>query len=68
MAEAIVDLCYNYTIAESIQGLTRNFRDEELFWQDFLQRLPSYWKDGQQGVHKFLKPDSTAPALSLIHI
>lgn len=64
MAEAIVDLCYNYTIAESIQGLTRNFRDEELFWQDFLQRLPSYWKDGQQGVHKFLKPDSTAPALA----
>ena len=39
MAEAIVDLCYNYTIAESIQGLTRSFRDEELFWQDFLQRL-----------------------------
>ena len=62
MAEAIVDLCYNYTIAESIQGLTRSFRDEELFWQDFLQRLPPYWKDGQQGVHKFLKPDSTAPA------
>lgn len=64
MAEAIVDLCYNYTIAESIQGLTRSFRDEELFWQDFLQRLPPYWKDGQQGVHKFLKPDSTAPALA----
>lgn len=62
MAEAIVDLCYNYTIAQSIQGLTRSVRDEAVFWQDFLRRLPPYWADGQQGIHKFLKPDSTAPA------
>lgn len=63
MAEAMVDLCYNYTIAESIQGLTRRYQDEALFWADFLRRLPPYWKDGEDGVHQFLKPDRTAPAV-----
>lgn len=61
MAEAIVDLCYNYTIAASISGLAENWGQEEHFWADFLDRLPLYWEDGQTGVHQFLKPDSTQP-------
>lgn len=62
MAEAVVDLCYNYTVAASIQGLSRDYGDEDQFWEDFLLRLPGYWEDGQTGVHQFLRPDSTAPA------
>ena len=60
MAEAVVDLCYNYTVAASIQGAVGSVREEEPFWADFLLRLPSYWEDGQTGIHQFLKPDSTA--------
>lgn len=62
MAEAIVDLCYNYTIAASIQGLTHSYGNETAFWPDFLRRLPPYWEAGQRGIHQFLKPDSTEPA------
>lgn len=61
MAEAIVDLCYNYTVEASIQGLAHSCGTEEEFWPDFLRRLPPYWEEGQRGVHAFLKPDSTEP-------
>ena len=62
MAEAIVDLCYNYTVAASIQGLSRSCREKAPFWADFLRRLPPYWEEGQRGIHHFLKPESTEPA------
>lgn len=64
MAEAIVDLCYNYTVAASIRGLSQNYREEQSFWPDFLRRLPRYWQDGEQGVHQFLKPESTQAPVS----
>ncbi len=60
MAEAVVDLCYNYTVAASIQGVAGAAREEGTFWHDFLLRLAPYWEDGRTGVHQFLKPDSTA--------
>ena len=62
MAEAIVDLCYNYAIADSIRDLSHKCGDMEEFWADFLEKLPPYWADGERGIHKFLKPDRTAPA------
>lgn len=62
MAEAIVDLCYNYAIADSIRDLSHKCKDWEEVWADFLEKLPPYWADGERGIHKFLKPDRTAPA------
>lgn len=62
MAEAVVDLCYNYTMAESISGLEGSAGTGEEFPPGFLDRLSAYWADGQTGVHRFLRPDSTDAA------
>lgn len=62
MAEAIVDLCYNYTMAGSISGLEGSLGESAGFPPEFLERLAAYWADGQTGVHRFLRPDSTDAA------
>lgn len=62
MAEAIVDLCYNYTMAGSISGLEESVGTGTGFPPGFLERLAAYWADGQTGAHRFLQPDSTAAA------
>ena len=59
MAEAVVDLCYNYTMAGSISGLEESAGAGSGFPPRFLERLTDYWADGQSGVHQFLQPDST---------
>ena len=56
LAEAVVDLCYNYTMEASISGIDRRL-DTASFWEDFLCRLRLYWKDGKQGIHQFQKGD-----------
>ena len=61
MAEAVVDLCYNYTMAESIAGL-EGCAGEAGFPPRFPERLERYWADGQAGIHRFLQEDGTAPA------
>ena len=35
LAEAVVDLCYNYTMEASISGIDRRL-DTASFWEDFL--------------------------------
>lgn len=62
MAEAIVDLCYNYTMAGSISGMEESVGEDTGFPPGFLERLAGYWADGQTGVHRFLQPDSTDAA------
>ena len=58
MAEAIIDLCYNYACEDSIWGISRHYTkdtDNNSFYEDFLNRLHLYWKDGKNGTHKFLE-------------
>lgn len=58
LAEAVVDLCYNYTMEASITGVARHYRDNDAsFREDFLCRLRLYWEDGRQGIHQFQKGD-----------
>lgn len=58
LAEAVVDLCYHYTMEASISGVARHYWDDASFREDFLCRLRLYWADGQTGVHQFPKQDS----------
>lgn len=57
LAEAIVDLCYNYTMEESISGLAHHYWDGPSFREDLLCRLRRSWEDGQKGIHIFHKGD-----------
>lgn len=63
MAEAIVDLCYNYTVEESVSGVSRHFEgaDCEQLMLDFDKRLKKYWDDHTRGAHKFHTGDSKRP-------
>lgn len=71
MAEAVVDLCYNYTMAGSILGLEDCLGSGNGFPPGFLERLANYWADGQAGIHRFLRPDgiegAPSPAAALPH-
>ena len=60
MAEAIVDLCYNYTMEESISGLAHHYWDQRSFQEDLLSRLRQAWEDDRTGVHRFHKGDQSA--------
>ena len=48
LAEAVVDLCYNYTMEASISGVARHYWDDASFREDFLCRLRLYWVDYRQ--------------------
>ena len=61
MTEAIIDLCYNYACEDSILGISRHYTkdtDNSSFYEDFLNRLHLYWKDGINGTHKFLENEN----------
>lgn len=60
MAEAIIDLCYNYTIEESICGVSRHFdgKNTQKLLEDFDKRLEKYWADFRNGVHRFRGNDN----------
>ncbi len=57
LAEAVVDLCYNYTMEASISGISRHYRDDATFFADFLCRLRLAWADIRSGVHTPQKGD-----------
>ena len=66
LAEAVVDLCYNYTMEASITGVARHYRDDDTsFREDFLCRLRLYWEDGKQGIHQFQKGDQRTLSASV---
>ena len=56
MAEAIIDLCYNYACENSIWNVSRHYDPEDTwsFYEDFMNRLVPYWKEGETGTHRFL--------------
>ena len=60
MAQAIVDLCYNYTIEDSILDVSLHYDPgaQETFFQDFQRRLQAYWQDYQEGIHQFYEGDA----------
>lgn len=52
MAEAIINLCYNYTVEDSIQGITKRFANtDEAFAADYLDRLSRFWQEYLAGGH-----------------
>lgn len=60
LAEAIIDLCYNYTIEDSIYNVSKHYEtaSKNSFQQDFEKRLTEYWSSYRAGIHKFCKGDS----------
>lgn len=57
IAEAMVDLCYNYTIEESISNVARHFEDREEFRRDLLNRFHQFWEEYCCKIHVFHKGD-----------
>ena len=59
MAEAVCDLCYNFTIEESILNISRHFNpsDSDGFFSLFDKRLRDYWNDYKEGNHVFHEGD-----------
>ena len=53
----MVDLCYNYTIEESISNVARHFEDREGFRRDLLNRFHQYWEEYCCKIHGFHKGD-----------
>ena len=53
----MVDLCYNYTIEESISNVARHFEDREGFRRDLLNRFHQYWEEYCCKIHVFHKGD-----------
>ena len=53
MGKAIIDLCYNYTVEESICGVSRHFdgKNQKKLLEDFDKRLKKYWADFKNGLH-----------------
>ncbi len=65
LAKAVVDLCYNYTVEESIYQVSKHYEKEgDTFEKDLTQRLMLYWKEckerGQQSEEIELPPWDTA--------
>lgn len=60
MAEAIIDLCYNYSMEESILGVSKHYLEnrDEMFIDDFEHRIVSYWNLYIENIHKFHKGES----------
>jgi len=60
MAEGIVDICYNFTVEESILNVSRHFdsADIQSFYNEFESRLDGYWEDYKNGIHIFHKCDN----------
>lgn len=53
-AEMLVDLCYNYTVEESIKNISlhyANFEDKESLHADIKERILQYWKEIDKGIY-----------------
>lgn len=55
LAEAVIDLCYNYTVEESVYRVSRHYNPKRRisFQRDLETRLMLYWKDYKEGIHQF---------------
>lgn len=69
LAEAVVDLCYNYACEISICNTSKHYNISELsehchqrptFEADFRRRLLEYWKQGREAGKRFLAEETDA--------
>ena len=67
LAEAVVDLCYNYVCEISICNTSKHYNVEELrvldspkttFAADFTRRLQDLWADGNRAEKRFLRAET----------
>lgn len=65
MAEAIVNVAYNYTVEDSIAGISKHYDDNDMndFYQDFAHRFEKYWTECEKGIHQLCPPKKTAHEL-----
>lgn len=62
MANAIIDLCYNYAIEDSILGVSKHYaeNDKQDFFKDYCKRFNVYWGQAtvyNDGIHEFPTKD-----------
>ena len=53
-AEMLVDLCYNYTVEESIENISlhyTSFEDKESLHADIKERIIQYWREIKDGIY-----------------
>lgn len=53
-AEMLVDLCYNYTVEESIENISlhyTSFEDKESLHADIKERILQYWREIEDGIY-----------------
>lgn len=67
LAVMIVHLCYNYSIEESIPGVSHHYLvgDKESFYQDLEIRLQQYWESLQSGKSQEYKDNGTDWSLAV---
>lgn len=53
MAEAIINLCYNYVVEDSISNVSKRYndKDDDAFQKDFECRLLQFWEEYKAGKH-----------------
>ena len=54
MANAIIDMCYNYVVEDSVLGINKryNIEEEDSFFGDFIIRICQYWNCFENDTHK----------------
>uniref|UniRef100_UPI000E545306 NUDIX hydrolase n=3 Tax=Amedibacterium intestinale TaxID=2583452 RepID=UPI000E545306 len=58
-AECIVNLCYNYTVENSIYNISKHYQDTiESFRDDFFERLEIEWNYGRNSENLYLQEES----------
>lgn len=68
LAEAIVNIIYNYTIEDSIHNISKHYIDTDDnndFYMDFANRLEKYWDEFLDGVHILHKKDGDVSKFTL---
>ena len=53
-AEMLIDLCYNYTVEESILNVSHHytdFNDKESLHADIKERIIQYWREMKEGIY-----------------
>lgn len=62
MAIAMIDMCYNYTIEDSILNVSKRYDDsvEGDFERDYIHNLYGYWDDIVEEIHKLTKDNDTS--------
>lgn len=64
LAEAIIDLCYNYTVEDSIYNVSKRYNSNSTSFQyDFLKCLEDYWAIYQEDRHIFHTGDNDTPQM-----